>query len=61
MLNKKAKTTFLRRLRRDSFASLKKTALKLGVPFWNYLLDRLSHENKIPTLPNMIIQAAITH
>lgn len=43
---------------RDTFTSLKKTALKLGVPFWNYLLDRLSHENKIPTLANMIIQAA---
>ena len=33
---------------RDTFASLKKTCQKLGIGFWDYLLDRLTLENHIP-------------
>ncbi len=43
---------------RDTFASLKKTAKKLQVPFWSYLVDRISKENKIPQLSEMIIATA---
>lgn len=43
---------------RDTFASLKKTALKLKVPFWDYLVDRITNQKKIPWLPDQIIQAA---
>lgn len=43
---------------RDTFTSLKKTALKLGVPFWDYLIDRTSMKNKIPQLAELIVQAA---
>jgi len=31
---------------RDTFTSLKKTCLKLGVSFWEYLLDRISKRNE---------------
>lgn len=41
---------------RDTFTSLKKTCRKLGVSFWDYLLDRLRGDNKIPYLPNLIHQ-----
>ncbi len=34
---------------RDTFASLKKTCRKLGVSFWEYLKDRVSGQNVIPT------------
>jgi hypothetical protein len=34
----------------DTFASLKKTCRKLGVSFWEFLLDRVSATNKIPPL-----------
>jgi hypothetical protein len=43
---------------RDTFTSLKKTCRKLGVSFWNYLLDRLSNATNIPPLHEIIAQAA---
>ena len=43
---------------RDTFASLKKTALKLKVSFWDYLIDRITQKAQIPWLPDLIIQAA---
>jgi hypothetical protein len=39
---------------RDTFASLKKTARKLGVSFWRYLNDRVGGQNDIPQLPALI-------
>lgn len=39
---------------RDTFASLKKTALKLKVSFWEYLIDRITGQQKIPWLPELI-------
>lgn len=39
---------------RDSFASLKKTALKLGVGFWDYLIDRIRRDNQIPQLSSLM-------
>ena len=43
---------------RDTFASLKKTCRKLGVSFWEYLSDRVSGKNLIPTLGKLIAQKA---
>jgi Transposase IS66 family len=43
---------------RDTFASLKKTCRKLGVSFWQYLIDRLSLTNIIPPLPTLVRKAA---
>jgi len=43
---------------RDTFTSLKKTCRKLGVSFWKYLLDRISKTNKIPRLPELILNHA---
>ena len=43
---------------RDTFASLKKTCRKLGVSFWEYLTDRVSGKNLIPTLGVLIAQKA---
>ena len=43
---------------RDTFASLKKTCRKLGVSFWNYLIDRVGSKNEIPTLAQLIAQKA---
>jgi len=43
---------------RDTFTSLKKTCRKLGVSFWDYLIDRLSNANKIPPLQELIAQYA---
>lgn len=43
---------------RDTFASLNKTCQKLGIGFWDYLLDRVSLTNLIAPLPQLIIQAA---
>lgn len=43
---------------RDSFTSLKKTCRKLGISFWDYLLDRLYRKNQIPYLPDLIYQKA---
>jgi hypothetical protein len=43
---------------RDTFASLKKTCTKLGVSFWDYLLDRVSSDNNISPLSDIIRQKA---
>jgi hypothetical protein len=43
---------------RDTFASLKKTCRKLGVSFWEYLLDRVRGLGKIPCLADLIRQRA---
>lgn len=43
---------------RDTFTSLKKTCRKLGVSFWDYLLDRLSKSQEIPPLPDLIVHHA---
>lgn len=45
---------------RDTFASLKKTCRKLGVSFWQYLLDRVSKTSTISPLPTFIRNAAIS-
>jgi hypothetical protein len=37
---------------------LNKTCQKLGIGFWDYLLDRVSLTNLIAPLPQLIIQAA---
>jgi len=39
---------------RDTFTSLKKTCRKLGVSFWEYLTDRVTHTNEIPPLADLI-------
>jgi Transposase IS66 family len=39
---------------RDTFTSLKKTCKKLRIAFWDYLRDRLTNENKIPRLSDLI-------
>jgi len=39
---------------RDTFASLKKTCRKQGLSFWRYLVDRISGENKIPLLSDLV-------
>lgn len=39
---------------RDTFASLKKTARKLGVSFWDYLQDRITGAGRIAQLPALI-------
>jgi len=43
---------------RDTFTSLKKTCRKLGISFWEYLLDRMSKSNEIPPLPELILHHA---
>ncbi len=43
---------------RDTFTSLKKTCRKLGVSFWDYLMDRLSNAYKIPPIQELIVQCA---
>jgi len=43
---------------RDTFTSLKKTCRKLGVSFWEYLLDRLSKRKEIPPLQKLILHYA---
>jgi Transposase IS66 family len=43
---------------RDTFTSLKKTCRKLGISFWQYLQDRLSKQNSISPLPQLVEQAA---
>lgn len=40
---------------RDTFLSLKKTCRKLGISFWEYLLDRLRQDNKIPPLSVVMV------
>ena len=43
---------------RDTFASLKKTCRKLGISFWNYLIDRVCGKNEIPQLAELIAEKA---
>ena len=43
---------------RDTFTSLKKTCRKLGISFWKYLTDRISHIDLIPQLGEVIRQRA---
>jgi hypothetical protein len=43
---------------RDTFASLKKTCRKLGISFWEYLLDRNSGFHKLPPLAELVRQRA---
>ena len=43
---------------RDTFLSLKKTCRKLGISFWEYLLDRLQGINQIPPLSEVMEQKA---
>ena len=43
---------------RDTFASLKKTCRKHGLSFWEYLKDRVSGRNAIPSLGDLIRRAA---
>ena len=40
---------------RDTFASLKKTALKMGVSFWDYLIDRTTKKYAIPSLDQLVL------
>jgi hypothetical protein len=42
---------------RDTFASLKKTALKMGVGFWDYLIDRTTKKYSIPNLDQLVLAA----
>ncbi len=39
---------------RDTFVSLKKTCRKLGISFWDYLNDRMSGNNQIPHLADLM-------
>jgi len=41
---------------RDTFVSLKKTCRRLGISFWDYLRDRVSHAEEIPSLPEFVRQ-----
>lgn len=41
---------------KDTFLSLKKTCLKLGVSFWEYLLDRINQEFQIEPLKDLMLQ-----
>jgi len=46
---------------RDTFTSLKKTCRKLGISFWQYLLDRVTGGHQIPLLQDLIRQRAPCH
>ena len=39
---------------RDTFISLKKTCRKLGVSFWDYLIDRIENNGNIPQLSDLM-------
>ena len=43
---------------RDTFTSLKKPCRKLGISFWEYLLDRSSKRHEISPLPERILHHA---
>jgi len=43
---------------RDTFASLKKTCRKHSIPFWKYLIDRISGKNQIPPMAEIIQNVA---
>ena len=44
---------------RDTFISLKKTCRKLGISFWQYLIDRVSLTNAISPLPTIMRERSI--
>ena len=44
----------LGRKSRDTFTSLKKTCRKLGVSFWQYLIDRIEKRGVIPDLSDIV-------
>ncbi len=46
----------LGRKSRDTFTSLKKTCRKLGVSFWQYLIDRIEKRGVIPDLSDLVRQ-----
>ena len=39
---------------RDTFTSIKKTCRKLGVSFWDYLMDRIEERDRIPLLADLM-------
>jgi hypothetical protein len=43
---------------KDSFMSINQTAKKLGVSFYDYVYDRVSGQNKLPSLADLIAQKA---
>jgi hypothetical protein len=45
---------------RDTFISLKKTCLKLGISFHEFLYDRLSGNNQIPPLYEIMLEKAFS-
>jgi hypothetical protein len=44
---------------RDTFTSLKQTCRKVGISFWQYLVDRLGRQGTIPPLPDLIRQRTL--
>ena len=42
------------RMARDTFTGLKKTCRKLGLSFWHYLLSRITYDQTVPYLPDVI-------
>lgn len=46
---------------RDTFVSLKKTCVKLGITFWDYLEDRVNGLFKIPRLAQVIFTCSARH
>ena len=38
---------------RDTFVSLKKTCLKQGISFWDFIKDRISNKNLVPYLSEL--------
>ena len=44
---------------RDTFTSLKQTCRKVGISFWQYLLDRLEKRDTIPPLATLIQQRTL--
>lgn len=41
---------------RDTFSSLKKTCRKLKISFWDFLQDRISMTNSIPSLGDLVLE-----
>lgn len=46
---------------RDTFVSLKKTCIKLGISFWQYLKDRVTKTLEIPRLAQEISIRSAKH
>jgi len=40
---------------RDTFTSIKKTCRKLGISFWNYLMDRIENKKEVPLLSDIMM------